>query len=99
MVMLSDAPAERLKTINYLLAGVEQTPSADELAAIVREKIPTANIDFQVDEEIQALLDKMLKPIVDTNARSEWDWAPKYSLEEMVDDFLLELRENPQRYA
>ena len=47
----------------------------------------------------QALLDKMLKPIVDTNAQREWNWRPEYGLEEMVDDFLLELRENPQRYA
>ena len=81
-LMLADAPAERIVTVNYLIAGVEPTPSADELAAIVREKIPAANIDFHVDEEIQALLDKMLKPIVDTNARSEWDWAPSFSLGE-----------------
>ena len=99
MVMLSEAPAERIKTINYLLAGVEPTPSAEDLAAMVRDKIPTANIDFQIDGEIQALLDKMLKPIVDTNAQREWNWRPEYGLEEMVDDFLLELRENPQRYA
>jgi threonine 3-dehydrogenase len=99
MVMLSEAPVERIKTINYLLAGVEPTPSAEDLAAMVRDKIPTANIDFQIDGEIQALLDKMLKPIVDTNAQREWNWRPEYGLEEMVDDFLLELRENPQRYA
>lgn len=99
MVMLSEAPAERIKTINYLLAGVEPTSSAEDLAAIVRDKILTANIDFQVDGEIQALLDKMLKPIVDTNAQREWNWTPEYGLEEMVADFLLELRENPQRYA
>lgn len=78
--------------------GAEPTPSAEELAAIVREKIPRANIDFQVDEEIQALLDKMLKPIVDKRTVG-MGLGPKYSLEEMVDDFLLELRENPQRYA
>ena len=99
MVLLSEAPAERIETINYLLAGVEPISSAEELAAMVLDKIPTAKIDFEVDGEIQALLDKMLKPIVDTSARQGWDWSPQYGLEEMVDDFLLELRENPQRYA
>ena len=97
MLMLPGAPAKRIETINYLLAGLEPTPSADELVGMVRKKIPAASIDFEVDEEVQTLLDKMLRPIVDTNARSEWGWTLSYGLEEMVDDFLLELKKNPQR--
>ena len=98
MVTLAAAPAAKIETVTYLLAGVEPTPTAGELATMVREKVPGAAIDFQVDEEIQLLLDGINKPLVDANARREWNWAPAFELGEMVDDFLVELRRNPQRY-
>ena len=98
MVMLAQAPRAAIETVNYLLAGVEPTPTAEELVAMVRRKVADAEISFDVDDGIQLLLDRINKPLIDANARREWDWAPAYGLEEMVDDFLLELRENPQRY-
>ena len=60
---------------------------------------PTARIDFAPDAELQALLDQAVRPIDDRNARAEWGWQPAYGLEAMVDDFMLELRQHPQRYA
>ena len=94
-VTLADAPAERIQMVNYLLAG--STASAGELAAMVRRKLPEAQIDFAVDEERQALLDH-LKPLDDRCAREEWGWEASYDLEAMVDDFLDELQKHPQRY-
>ena len=98
MVALAQAPAERINTVNYLVAGPTPIPSASELVDMVRGKIPEARIDFQVDEEIQSILDNLAKPVDDRCAREEWGWRLSYELEEMVDDFLRELRQNPQRY-
>jgi len=95
-VELADAPATDLEMINYVLGG--PTPSAGELAEMVQDRVPGARIDFVVDEERQALLDHAVKPIDDRFAQQEWGWKASYGLEEMVDDFLRELRENPQRY-
>jgi nucleoside-diphosphate-sugar epimerase len=99
MVMLSAAPVAGIETVTYLLAGVEPTPTAGELVTMVREKVPGAAIDFRADKETQLLLERISKPLVDANARREWDWAPAFGLEEMVDDFLAELRQHPQRYG
>jgi threonine 3-dehydrogenase len=98
IVALAQAPAERIEMVNYVVAGPSPIPAAQELAEMVRDKIPGARIDFDVDEEIQSVLDH-LKPIDDRRARQEWGWRSSYSLEGMVDDFLRELSENPQRYG
>lgn len=95
-VALAEAPAERIRMINYVLGG--PNPSAQELANLVAAKIPAAEIRFDVDEDIQARLDKSIHPIDDRFAREEWGWQPSYDLEAMVDDFLSELSQNPQRY-
>ncbi len=71
IVALAQASAERMKTVNYLVAGPTPIPSASELVDVVRRKIPEARIDFKVDEEIQSLLDNFLKPIDDRCAREE----------------------------
>ena len=96
-IALGKADAERIKTINYILAGVSPVASAGELADLVRTRIPGAQIDFQVDPVFEHI-DKVLKPYDDRNAQQEWGWQPSYSQEEMIDDFLLELEQHPERY-
>ena len=97
LVMLSDAPKESIGMAMYLLAGITPTPSAAELADVVRARIPDARIDFEPDTQIQRALDVLL-PLEDSNARKEWGWSPSYDLGQTVDDFLRELRQNPKRY-
>ena len=90
-VELGEVESERIKMVNYLLAGVAPIPTAGELADLVREKIPGAQIDFQPDPKWQ----RPSRHFDDSSARHEWGWQPEYGLEEMVDDFLRELRLNP----
>ncbi|TWU08914.1 putative epimerase/dehydratase [Symmachiella macrocystis] len=97
IVELAEAPVEQIQMVNYVLAG--PSPSAQELADLVERKIPGARIDFEIDQEIQARLDKSIHPIDDRFARDEWGWQPTYDLEALVDDFLTELSQHPQRYA
>jgi threonine 3-dehydrogenase len=98
IVKLREAPLENIKTVNYLLAGVTPIATAGELADLVRAKVPGAQIDFEPDLGLQKILDKLLLPLDDSNAQQEWNWKREYDQERIVDDFLRELRQNPQRY-
>lgn len=99
LMELQQAPRESIKTVVYIFAGIKPALSAGELADLVRGKAPGARIEFKPDPELQAAFDQYLLPIDDSNARAEWGWKIEYDAERMVDDFLLELREHPQRYA
>ena len=94
-VQLAQAPRQNLTTVNYLVNGVTPTPSAGELADVVRAKIPGARIAFEPDDDIQRLIQASLRPLDDQKARQEWGWQPSYDLDSLVDDFLLELKAHP----
>lgn len=94
-VQLAHAPQQAITTVNYLVNGVTPTPSAGGLADVVRAKIPGAQIDFKPNVEIQRLIQESLRPLDDRKARGEWGWEPRYSLENLVADFLLELKAHP----
>jgi nucleoside-diphosphate-sugar epimerase len=98
-VQLTAAPRDAINMVNYVISGVTPTPSAAELAQAVLAKLPEANISFESDPELQAILDKTLLPIDESYARSEWGWQARYGVEEMVEDFVRELVDNPQRYS
>lgn len=91
LVQLGQSPLENIRTISYLVNGVQPSPTMGELAAIVRAKIPGAQIDFVPNPETQPILDKLSRPLDDSRAQVEWGWAPTYALEPMVDDFLAEM--------
>lgn len=94
-VQLAQAPRHDITTVNYLVNGVTPTPSAAELADVVRAKIPAARIDFKPDGDIQRLIQASLRPLDDHKARQEWGWKPSYGLDSLVDDFLLALKAHP----
>lgn len=99
VVELKEAPREKIKMVNYLLAGVKPVATAGELADIVRAEVPGAQIDFKPDPVIQGILGKLFVLLDDSHARKEWNWKPAYDQERIVDDFLQELEQNPQRYV
>jgi nucleoside-diphosphate-sugar epimerase len=99
MVRLADAPADAIRTVNYVIDGVKPTPTAGEEAAAVRRRLPDADLRFEPDPAVQVLLDKGTNSIDDSPARSEWGWSPTYGLDAMVDDFVEELRRHPERYT
>lgn len=97
LVQLAEAPVQNIKMVNYLITGPAPSPSAGELADLVRAKVPGAQIDFKPDMELQAILP--LRPVDDSKAREEWNWTPQYNIERIVSDFLAELESHPNRYA
>jgi nucleoside-diphosphate-sugar epimerase len=88
MIQLEQAPVDRIKTLNYLVDGVKPTPTAAQLADIVRHRIAGAQITFAPDTTLPWRLERGMPPLDDSRARTEWDWQPTYDLAPMVDDFL-----------
>jgi threonine 3-dehydrogenase len=99
IVKLGEAPVEDIKMVNYLIDGATPTASAQELVDIVRKKIPGAQISFDPDLDLQKMLDKFLLPLDDSIAKKEWNWTPEYDQEQIVDDFLEEMKQHPERYV
>ena len=73
--------------------------TARELAEIIKRKVPGAKINFKPDMEMQKILNKLLHPLDDSIAQQEWGWKAQYNQEKIVDDFIAEMKSNPQRYA
>ncbi len=93
------APLGNIKSVNYLLAGIDPIASAGELADMVRARVPGAQIDFQPNPALYPILAKLTVRFDDRRAREEWNWAPHYTQEQIVDDFLSEMRLHAHRYA
>jgi len=99
VVELARAPRESIKMVNYLVAGAKPVATAGELAEIIKTRIPGAKIEFEPDMDLQNILNKLLHPIDDSIAQEEWGWEAEYGQEQIVDDFIAEMRSNPQRYS
>jgi threonine 3-dehydrogenase len=98
MIQLGQAPVEKILTVNYLVDGSRPTPTAGQLAEIVRSRIPEARISFEPNPILQPAIDQVARPLDDGPARTEWGWEPSYDQEAIVDDFLAEWRDHPERY-
>ena len=94
IVKLASAPADRIQTVVYLLAGTTPTPTAQQLADAITARIPEARLDFCPNPAVQAVHDKRraLASIDDTNARREWGWRPTYDLGRIVNEIVNQIR-------
>ncbi len=100
LIELAAEPRECIKTVNYIVLGQPETPSAQDLMDAIRAKIPDAQLSFQVNEEFQKMLDSnIVKPFDDTYARTEWGWKGNYDLPATVDSFLTDKSKHPERYV
>tara|TARA_B100000929_G_scaffold225958_1_gene182257 strand:- start:1313 stop:2245 length:933 start_codon:yes stop_codon:yes gene_type:complete len=86
-IELADAPADAIDSINYLVDGVQPTPTAGELAEVVRSRIPDAEINFSAPADAMAGSIR----IDDSAARREWGWCPNFDTEGMVDAVIAEV--------
>ncbi len=99
IVKLGEAPLTNIRMVNYVVIGATPVSSAQELADMVKTRIPNAGIDFKPDPEIQKTVDKLALPSDDRFARKEWNWKSEYDQERIVDDFLEEMKVHPDRYT
>jgi threonine 3-dehydrogenase len=98
MIKLAQAPAGDIKLVNYVINGIEPLRTAQELVDMVKVRLPEAKLTFDPDPGLTQIYTGM-RPFDDRGAREEWGWQPEYDYEQLMDDFITELRQHPQRYA
>ena len=90
-IQLMETPKEKLRIkSSYNLTGISFTP--EELAQEIQKHIPNFSITYDIDATRQAIADSWPDSINDTYAKADWNWTPKYSLENMTTDMLKNLK-------
>lgn len=87
LLALLDAPAESLTTLVYNVSAF--SPTAGELAGLVRRAFPAERITFVPDARRQAIVDSWPEDVDDARARRDWGFRPAYDLERAFEDYLL----------
>lgn len=87
LLNLAHAPAEKLSSHVYNVKAFNPTP--DEFAPMVLRHFAKASLGFEINAKRQAIIDSWPSDIDDSLARRDWGYAPKYSLERMVDEYLI----------
>ena len=62
------------------------------LAAAIRREIPDFRMRYEVDPVREAIAQSWPDKMDDSCARAEWGWAPRYDLETMTRDMIVNLK-------
>ncbi|MEX1310549.1 MAG: NAD-dependent epimerase/dehydratase family protein [Candidatus Sulfomarinibacteraceae bacterium] len=87
MLKLARADRSRLTRSVYNIAAFN--PSAGEIADLVRQGFPDAEITFAPDLKRQAIVDSWPANVDDSAARSDFDLDPTYDLDSAFSDYLI----------
>jgi len=90
LVDLAAADGTRLTTRCYSLHGFVVT--ARELADAIVRHVPGATIRFEPDEQVTAFIRSIPQKLDDSLAKADWDWRPRYGLDDAVADFVKTVR-------
>lgn len=94
---LMDASIDNLKASGaYNVAGLSFSPAA--LTAAIQRQMPDFGCTYAPDFR-QAIADSWPQSIDDSIARQEWNWAPQYKLDMMVQEMLEQIALQYQRQA
>lgn len=92
MVQLMEANPDRLVHRNsFNITAMSFDP--EEIAASVRNYIPSFTMTYEVDELRQGIAESWPNSLDDSCARQEWDWNPEYDLNTMSKDMIETLQE------
>jgi threonine 3-dehydrogenase len=95
IIQCADAPPEKIKMVVYIVGGLYL--SAQELVDAIKKYIPDARLDFAPDMEKVEIIKGLSKPTDTRYAREELGWVDQYPIDRTIEDFMKELRENPER--
>jgi len=87
LLMLADTPRGRLNRQVYNLTSFSLT--AEEVAAIVREAFPSADITFGAENKRQQIVDTWPAYIDDSAARHDLGWRPEYDINRAFHEYLI----------
>lgn len=90
LVDLAAAPMSQLSRRTYGIGGF--SPTADEIVAAVRTRVPEATVGFAPDPETTAIVESWPRILSGAAAAADWGWTPRYLLEDTVRDFVDRVR-------
>lgn len=89
-IELMEAPAESIRVRSaYNLSAMSFSPK--EISASIQRQIPEFSITYKPDFR-QNIANGWPQSIDDTKAQQDWNWKPRYDLDSMTDDMLLNLK-------
>ena len=100
MVLL--APPEKIKMMNYNIAGIQRFVQAKEVESVLKKLYPAAEITYHPDLSLQEVGNdfRTLKAFDDSYARQEWGWKPEYDTpESIIGAFAEDIKLHPERYG
>ncbi len=96
LILLFCAEKRKIKSKTYVISGM--SPTAEEIADLVRKYIPTAEIEFSPDQEKDKIVRSWPHKFDESDAMNEWGWKSEYGLEETMRDFIKEVQSNKEIY-
>lgn len=88
---LSATPAASLSRRTYGIGGF--SPTAGAVAAAVRQRLPEAQLRFDPDEDITAIVQSWPRALSGDLAHRDWGWSPAFALEATVDHFVTSIED------
>jgi len=87
LLQLAAAPRQRLTRTVYNVGAFN--PSEEEIRTIVQRAFPAAEISTQVHGKRQGILDTWPADVDDSAARRDWDFRPRYDLQQAFQEYLI----------
>ncbi|MBL8680091.1 MAG: NAD-dependent epimerase/dehydratase family protein [Myxococcales bacterium] len=84
---LAAADASKLSSVVYNVTAFN--PSPEEFSRFVLRAFPKASVSYAPHAKRQGIVDTWPEQLDDSLARKDWSWSPKYSLERMIEEYLL----------
>lgn len=94
-----DAPKEKIRMVNYNVAGVPKFITASEIENMLKKRYPTAVVNYNPDPS--SFIGYPADTIFDDSyARNQWGWSPVYvTPEAIIEQFERDIKEFPGRYG
>lgn len=96
IIQCGETPRSSIKMGVYVLGGMFL--SAQELVDNIKKFLPGARLEFEPDMEKVEIIKGLSKPVDERCAREEFGWVNQYPIERAIEDFIKELKENPEMY-
>lgn len=90
LLALADAEPERLSRRIYNIGGI--APTAEELVEAIRRVLPDADLDYEPDPGLEAIVRSWPLRLDDGNAHRDWGWKLGLDLDGIVARFVADAR-------
>ena len=90
LIIFEKAEKSKLKHFSdFNVNSMSFTPK--DLALAIKKRIPEFEINYEINPMLQSIADSWPDKLDDSVARKEWGWNPKYDLNSMADDMIINL--------